>query len=87
MLNGKFFIGFHTGPRLRLFIYLPLTCYLDNDVKMLCPCLYLNLGSVWLEKWKSGMKENCGRMENIVFPRVFGWRGEKVRGWKTLLFG
>ena len=31
-----------------------------------------------MEKWEDG--------KYLVFPRVFGWRGEKVGGWKTLLF-
>ena len=52
-----------------------------------------HLESVWMEEWKSGRMENCGRMEKwedrkyLVFSRVFGWRSGKVGGWKTLLFG
>ena len=32
-----------------------------------------------MEKWED--------RKYLVFPRVFGWRGGKVRGWKTFLFG
>ena len=49
-----------------------------------------DLGSVWLEEWKSGMMENCERMEKwedgkyLVFPLVClvggveKWEGGKL---------
>ena len=47
------------------------------------------LGSVWMEEWKSGRMENCGRMEMwedgkyLVFPLVCLVRGvEKWEGGK-----
>ena len=37
-----------------------------------------------MEKWEDG---NMGRWKIFSFPScVFGWRGGKVGGWKTLLF-
>ena len=44
-----------------------------------------DLGSVWLEEWKSGMMENCERMEkwedgkNLVSSFVCAW----LEGWKS----
>ena len=49
-----------------------------------------NLGSVWMEEWKNGMMENCGRVEMwedgkyLVFPLmclvggVKKWEGGKL---------
>ena len=32
-----------------------------------------------MEKWED--------RKDLVFPCMFGWRGVKVEGWKTFLFG
>ena len=36
-----------------------------SDLKILFNFSSRELGSVWLEEWKSGRIENCERMENI----------------------
>ena len=36
-----------------------------SDLKILFNFSSRELGSVWLEEWKSGRTENCDRMENI----------------------
>ena len=36
-----------------------------SDLKILFNFSSRELGSIWLEEWKSGRIENCERMENI----------------------
>ena len=40
---------------------------------------FTNLRSVWMEEWKSGRIENCGRMENIQFSLLCVW----LERWKS----
>jgi len=45
-------------------------------------------GSVWLEEWKSGKKENGGTMKkwkdrkDFIFSPIYLVKNEKVKKWK-----